>query len=274
MHGEDSWRTTTAGRVARLAAYSLGGGAVVTVLGATAASATGDTDAKGNSSSTGMTQTLQVTDPAAPTVVDLEAGVGNVGGAGANSGVNEAIDDTGEDFRTGRASAGGNESATTVDQGAIVSGGTSGPIVVRERAGVLNAGLGVANTGINQDGNIDTGWATASGNRSTTTLSQLTNVTGAGALVIVDQSAGVGNLGLGVASSGINRGGGPIDTGNAGASGNEANTDAAQEASGDALEAAAAVQRTRIGNVGGAFANTGVNEHVEDDSTSDPEEED
>lgn len=274
MDSGGSRRTTTTRRLARLAAYSVGGGAALTVLGASAASATGDTDAKGNTSSTGVTQTLDVSKPPAPTVIDLQTGVGNAGGAAANSGVNTAVDDTGEDFRTGRASANGNESSTQVGQGAVVSGGSGGPVIISERAGVANAGIGIANTGINRDGNVQTGWAVASGNKSTTTLHQLTNVTGAEAFVVVDQSAGIGNVGLGVANTGINQGGGPISTGNASGAGNASTTAATQDASGAALEAAAAVQRTRLFNVGGGFANTGVNEHVEDDSTSDPEEED
>src|SRR5690606_38783941 len=80
----------------RKLALTLSGGAVLTLISATAAHGapgTGETSATGNRSNTAAGQTLNMTDGG---VVTLNGGVANAGGAGSNSGINQAVGNSDE----------------------------------------------------------------------------------------------------------------------------------------------------------------------------------
>jgi hypothetical protein len=262
MH-DARWRTAGRG------AATLTGGAALTILWAGAAHA-GDAEAVGNTSDTAGNQTLDVTPGADPTVADLDATVVNGGAAGANTGVNGGTE---VDITTGHARSSGNESHSQVDQRATSSGSGGGVTVIDQGAGVTNLGVAVADTGFNDGAVIDTGDATAWGNRSWTSVVQRAVVDDTeGVARFVAQAAEVENLGAALAETGWNTGG-DITTGNASAGGNEARTATEQAAAvtGDQVGAAVAEQLARTRNRGAGLANTGVNEATGDDSTNDPE---
>jgi hypothetical protein len=231
----------------------------------TATITTGDATATGNASTTNVDQQVAGDNgPGNLTVAGQAAPVANVGVGVANTGGNAAVGNNSTNIdgcaqgaagfvasntcnaggdsngtasiHTGNATAVGNASSTTIDQG--VGGGGSGPglTVVGQFAPVLNAGLGVANTGLNgavgnNSTNIDgclqgasgflasntctaggdsngtasivTGNATGIGNSSTTTIGQQVASDPHG-LAIVGQTAPVINAGAGIANSGLN----------------------------------------------------------------------
>jgi hypothetical protein len=285
----------------RKLAVVLTGGAVLTFLSAGAAHAapgSGDATATGNKSGTQAGQQLNMTDGG---VVTLNGGVANGGAAGSNSGVNRAVGNSDENddatenldgkvnndsvevgsegetsLTTGRATSSGNESNTRFGQNATTRGGDN-LVVLNQGAFVLNLGLGLANTGINEAGVVDSGDAWARGNWADNDLQQVADVTSGTAVQIIDQLAIVSNLGAGIANTGINSG--DVTTGNASASGNEARNQAAQNtaANGDLLGVALVQQVNTTRNRGLAVANTGINvssgddSEGEDDLTQDPE---
>ena len=80
----------------RKLALALGSGALLTLLhagSAHAAPGTGETSATGNRSGTAQGQDLTMTDGG---VVTLNGATANAGGAGANSGINQAVGNTEE----------------------------------------------------------------------------------------------------------------------------------------------------------------------------------
>jgi hypothetical protein len=182
-------------RFARNVALSLSGGALLTVLGATAAHAqdagtasdgagsahSGDATAVGNRSGSNTTQ--NGTSGAGGSVqVGSQTGViANVGVAVADTGGNTAV---------------GNSSDNTVTNTQVGSGGL---IATSNNGSAANSSNGAAT--------ISTGDATATGNQSTTTLSQGSGTAGNGALggvLIVSQNGLVLNSGVAQASTGGN----------------------------------------------------------------------
>ncbi len=141
----------------------------------TASIKTGDATGIGNWSSTSVKQAADGGDGAGPAIVVQDADVANVGLGLANSGLNGAAGNLSNNLavnlqgafgviasnnastknssngtvgiQTGNATGIGNLSATEVEQGAHVD--PNGPALVFQSAPVLNAGIGLANTGLN-----------------------------------------------------------------------------------------------------------------------------
>jgi hypothetical protein len=232
----------------------------------TASITTGSATATGNASSTNVAQSVSGDDdPGSLTVATQAAPVVNAGAGVANSGLNAAVgnDSTNIDgcaqgaagaiasnscdaggssngtasITTGNATAQGNVSSTSIAQGVSGGDGTgAGLAVVGQFAPVVNAGVGVANSGLNaavgnDSTNIDgclqgalgflannsctaggdsngtavvtTGNATGIGNTSSTTIGQAVATDPSG-LAVVGQVAPVINAGAGLANSGLN----------------------------------------------------------------------
>lgn len=289
--GDDLDRTTS-GRFVRNLALSLGGGALVTLLGASAAQAqdaadagtdsagtgaaqSGDANAVGNQANTNTTQTVTVSGNLGTIqVINQQANVSNVGGAVANTGGNIAI---------GNAS---NNSATG-DQTGTSAGGPA-------------SNSGEASNGSNGTASITTGHATAIGNQSNTTINQTAHGEAHGQLggiLVINQDAVVTNSGVALANSGGNLalgnasqndaglvqsansdagiasnsgaaantsdGKATIATGGASATGNKSDTAVIQSATGSAGGAMGGLviidQDAFVLNTGAAVANTGLN---------------
>jgi hypothetical protein len=285
MRGEADRQKKTVAQKARPIALTLGGGAMLTLLtagvaGAVPGAGTGEAVATGNQSGTTAGQHLTMTDGG---VATLDAGVANAGGAGSNSGVNSAlgnsgandddssniggrinIDSVGNDSEgettvsTGWAHSAGNVSGTNLQQSGNVTGGAS-LVILQQGAFVLNAGLGIANTGINDGGPTQTGNAWALGNWSENDIHQVADATSGTSLLVIDQLSLTSNIGVALANSGINAG--DVTTGNAKSQGNESRNHHAQDtvADGDTLSAAVVDQQQRNRNRGLGVANTGFN---------------
>ena len=259
-----------------------------TASAGTGAAGTGDATAVGNRSGTQATQgTAASTSGANIQIINQNAGVANVGVAVANTGGNVAVgnassstatagqisnggplglavnngnasnaSDGGALIQTGDAYAIGNESSTTLNQRADAQahGTLGGVLVLSQDALVVNAGLGVSNTGLNvAAGNV-------SGNPA---LGLAPNTAG----LLQDAASNGGGLG-GATNSGSasndSNGKATISTGNASATGNKSWTTVNQVAgSGDGDgDAGGLTVLTQLGgalNVGAALANTGVN---------------
>ena len=251
---------------AKLIALSVGGGAAITVLGATAAHA-GDADAIGNESATSGAQTLQVTEGASPTVGGMNGTVSNLGAAGANTGVNGTEED---EVTTGNAKSSGNRAHNELGQSARNSSTGSGLTVLDQDAHIASWGAAFADTGFNTGAPSSTGDAYAWGNDSWSTLNQDLTIDGTGdALRIADQWATIGNMGAAWAETGFNTGDN-ITSGNATAGGNQSGTTTTQSGNvtQEALGFSLVEQRSRTRNRGGALANTGFNETQGDESTN------
>jgi hypothetical protein len=231
----------------------------------TASITTGNATAVGNQSTTNVSQHVAGDDdPGSLTVAGQAAPVVNAGVGVANSGLNGAVGNDSTNIagcaqgaagviannscnaggssngsasiHTGNATGLGNVSSTTIDQGVSGGDGPGGLTVVGQFAPVVNAGVGLANTGLNgavgndsfnlngclqgafgvianntcQAGgssngtaNIVTGNATGIGNTSSTTIGQSVATDPSG-LAIVGQVAPVINAGIGLANSGLN----------------------------------------------------------------------
>lgn len=267
----DGWRSTPMARNARLVAMSIGGGAALTVLGATAAHA-GDADSVGNQSASDQGQTLVVTPGSDPTVAGINGSVGNGGAAVSNSGANRAVNeeaDSTQDIQTGNAKSAGNQSHSKLDEAAASSATGGGLTLIDQGARIGNWGGALANTGLNGGGDgLVTGNADAWGNKSWTTIDQSAVVDGnGGGLRILSQAARVANLGFAVANTGANMGD-AIATGNASAGGNQAETGTTQTGvlTDDLVGLATAQQVSRTRNRGLGIANTGFNLTLGDDS--------
>jgi LPXTG-motif cell wall-anchored protein len=156
---------------------------------------------------------------------------------------------------TGNAVASGNVSTTNLIQDLDTSVGT-GAIVLTEAGGVLNAGLGLANTGLNAAlGNISQNDATATQTNTVTTGIAPGDVVGP---QTVHSGGGASN-----ASNGT----GKVGTGNARATGNESTTNFVQAAAADS-DLAVATLSGGTSNTGLGLANSGLNLGVGNASTN------
>lgn len=163
----------------------------------------------------------------------------------------------------GDAESTGNQSDTQGMQTLTVTEG-AGPTVGTIGGTVSNGGAAAANTGVNgaEEVDITTGNATSSGNQAQNKLDQAArqSATGGG-VTLVDQQARIFSWGGALADTGFNSGA-PVSTGDAVAwgsrSSNEVGQDLQIDGDGDALRLA--MQRATVGNLGGAYAETGVNQ--------------
>ncbi len=292
--GDDLDRTTS-GRFVRNLALSLSGGALITLLGASAAHAedlsdagtvsdgtgqahSGDATAVGNQSGTNSTQTVTVSGNLGTIqVINQRANVSNVGAAVSNTGGNIAI---------------GNGSVNTAS-GEQTGASGLGPA----------SNTGTAANSSNGSAAISTGDASSVGNRSNTTINQTANGSAHGLLggiLVINQDANVLNSGVALANSGGNIAAGngsnntaglvqdansaagiaansgkatnnsdgkaTINTGNASATGNQSETNIVQSATGSAGGALGGLviidQNSFVANVGIAASNTGGNAAV------------
>ncbi|MCU1498332.1 MAG: hypothetical protein JWM47_2285 [Acidimicrobiales bacterium] len=283
MGEHDGSRSTPMGRGAKLLALSLGGGAALTLMGATAAHAQdagsqgGNATSTGNQSSNDQGQTLLVTPGSDPTVADIHGSVGNGGAAASNSGGNNAVntsadpdDAVTQTVKSGNATSAGNQSQNKLNQSATSSATGGGLTVIDQGARIRSWGGALADTGFNSGDGTVSGNADAWGNRSWSSIDQSALVNDAsGTTRIVDQHARITNLGLALAETGQNVGDG-ITTGNASAGGNDAKSATAQSGlvTGDVIGNATVEQGSRTRNRGLGVANTGFNQTTGDDSTN------
>ena len=299
--GEDLDRTTS-GRFVRNLALSLSGGAVLTLLGASAAHAddlsdagtesagtgaahSGDATAVGNQSGTNNTQTVTVSGNLGTIqIINQQANVSNVGVGVANTGGNIAI---------GNSSTNG---ATGTQTGTSALGPATNS--------------GEASNGSNGSAAISTGNASSIGNQSNTTINQTANGSAHGLLggiLVINQDATVTNSGVALANTGGNRARGndsendagliqdsnnatgiaansgkatngsdgkaTINTGNASATGNKSDTQITQSATGSAGGALGGLviidQHAFVSNTGVALANSGGNRATGNSSDND-----
>jgi hypothetical protein len=181
-----------------------------------------------------------------------------LGGATASNSASAHVTSDGEAcVCTGDALASGNVSSTTVAQDLHLSTG-SGVVVLTEAGGVLNAGLAVANTGINDAvGNSSSNLVDASQD-SDVVDALLEPVDGpqiaANSFDLADSSGGTGKVG----------------TGNATATGNLSTTSLAQAAT---VDGGFAVSTLTAGtaNAGAGIADAGLNRATGNDSVNDAE---
>jgi hypothetical protein len=282
----------TSGRFVRNLALSLSGGALVTLLGATAAHAqdasnagtnsagvgqtgTGDATAVGNQSGTNTTQTVTVSGNLGTIqVINQQANVTNTGSAFANTGGNIAIGNasnntagatqngvggTGAASNNGQAANGSNGSATITTGNASAIGNSSNTNINQEAHGDAHGQLGGILV-INQSANV------------TNSGVALANSGGNGALGNAsDNNAGLlqtGNLAGGIAANdgkatNTSDGKATINTGNSSATGNKSETSVTQSATGSAGGELGGIvlinQTSNVLNTGAAVANSGLN---------------
>jgi hypothetical protein len=283
MGEHDDRRSTPVARGAKLLALSIGGGAAITLLGASAAHAQdagsfgGDATAAGNQSTNDQGQSLSVTPGSDPTVATIDGSVANGGAAGSNSGRNEAVnteadadDAVTQTVKSGNATSAGNQSQSKLNQSATSSATGGGLTVIDQGARIRNWGGALADTGFNSGDGTVSGNADAWGNRSWSSIDQSALVNDAsGTTRLLSQSARITNLGLAVAETGHNVGD-AITSGNASAGGNEAHSSTGQSGviTGDVIGTATAEQVSRTRNRGLGVANTGFNQTTGDDSTN------
>jgi len=269
--------------------------------------ATGPATAVGSQDSTVVSQqaTADLSGNATADITQIVF-VFNLGVASATSGGNAATSGTGSGaVSTGSAVAVGNSGSNYITQaGSADATGTpsasTGQVSITVRVGVA-----VANSGANgvtgaADGSsqISAGSATATGNLSTSNITQTAAATGSDdAHLVIGQQAVVVNIGVSLANSGMNgltdlasalvsapdanaaaqlfasllpallsayaatSGGGAVATGDATAIGNNTSTFISQSATATASGdgTAAVQQQVSVGNVGAAIANTGLN---------------
>jgi hypothetical protein len=289
--GEDLNRTTS-GRFVRNLALSLSGGALLTLLGASAAHAddladagttsdgagtahSGDATAIGNQSGTNSNQTVTVSGNLGTIqVINQNANVSNVGAGVSNSGGNIAI---------------GNGSVNTAE-GEQTGGNGLGPATNTGTAGNTSNGSAA----------VSTGNASSIGNQSNTTINQTAHGSAHGQLggiLVINQNANVLNSGVALSNTGGNAavgnvsnntagllqdantaagiaansgkatnnsdGKATISTGNGSATGNKSDTTINQTATGSAGGALGGLviidQNAFVANTGVAVANTGGN---------------
>ena len=282
----------TSGRFVRNLALSLSGGALLTLLGASAAHAqdaadattdsagsgaahSGDASAVGNQSGTNNTQTVTVSGNLGTIqVINQQANVNNTGAAVANTGGNIAI---------GNSSNNGADATQTAGSG-----------------GGVASNNGQAANGSNGSATISTGNASAVGNQSSTNINQVAHGSAHGQLggiLVINQDATVTNSGVALANSGGNLARGndsdndagllqgtdvaggvasnngkatngsdgkaTINSGNTTATGNKSDTQITQSASGSAGGELGGLviidQDAFVTNRGAAIANSGLN---------------
>lgn len=161
----------------------------------------------------------------------------------------------------GDAEAVGNTSDVAGAQALDVAPG-AGPTVADLDATVVNGGAAGANTGVNgaEEVEITTGHARSHGNEAQSEYDQSASRGAGGGLVVIDQDAGIANLGASWADTGFNDGA-AIDTGDAIAWGNRSWSKVGQSAvvldTGDAV---AFVRQAAVTvHLGAALAATGGN---------------
>ena len=162
----------------------------------------------------------------------------------------------------GDAEAVGNTSGTSGNQSLVVTPGAD-PTIADLDATVVNGGAAGANTGVNSGTEVDitTGNARSAGNESHSSVDQAATSSGTGGgLTVIDQGAGIVNLGLAVADTGFNDGS-VIDTGDAQAWGNRSWTSVVQRAvvSDTSGVVRFLSQAASVDNLGAALAETGWN---------------
>jgi hypothetical protein len=222
---------------------------------------TGNSNATGNSGTTTVKQSIQLT---GGDVASQLASVLNIGVGVANSGLNFALASVssnngggpksvtfvtmgGSSITAGPAHALGNRSTSTVFQIVTVSASGNGSLLVIQRAIIVNFGLGIANSGLNAAG----GGALNAALPNTASAEQLL-------MLLLDQGSGSSTpvlLGVSGGSSGA------IGTGRAGAIGNDTKTGILQRVEGSVTgdDMARAVQDAWVGNFGVGVANSGGN---------------
>ena len=155
---------------------------------------------------------------------------------------------------TGNAVASGNVSTTTLNQYLDI-GVDDGLSVVPTTGVILNAGFGLANSGVNLSiGNI-------SGNLATT--DQTAELTPTGGSTLIGPQTTVNGGGAKNASNGT----GKVGTGNANAAGNISTSDLTQAIGVDGAGAFAVVNGG-IANIGAGIANSGINAGIGNASTN------
>ena len=222
---------------------------------------TGNSNATGNSGTTTVTQSIQLT---GGDVANQLASVLNIGVGVANSGLNFALASVssnngggpksvtfvtmgGSSISAGPAHALGNRSTSTVFQIVTVTASGNGSLLVIQRAIIVNFGLGIANSGLNAAG----GGALNAALPDTANAQQLL-------LLLLDQGSGSSTPVLLGAPGGSS---GQIGTGRAGAIGNDTKTGILQKVEGSVTgnDMARAVQDAWVGNFGVGVANSGGN---------------
>jgi hypothetical protein len=160
---------------------------------------TGNAVATGNVSTSTLSQDLEIGVDDGLSVVPMTGVILNAGFGLANSGVNGAVGNWSQNLATT------NQVSTLDPDAGIDLGGTQllvGPQTIVNGGGADNASDGT--------GKVGTGNARADGNISTSDLSQAVDVDGAGAFAVVN--GGIGNVGAGIANSGVNAGIGNAST--------------------------------------------------------------
>lgn len=259
--------------------------------------ATGTTDAGTDSGSGGATTSTTV-----PSTTSQQATVAATGTAEANTGANvNAVVTTpagspgtgtgsdGTSIGTGPSSATGNDTVDSIVQTVSANVRDAAQVRVLQIALVVNIGIAVAESGANAAvvaatgpggapgaAGIDTGPVNATGNTGSTKVLQVVVITGGH---LVDQSADVITLGIGLANSGANvalvaPGNGAVSsasptgatamvaTGSAGATGNQSASQIIQIVTVAAHDQGVitALQRAIVINFGGALAVSGLNQ--------------
>ena len=214
-------------------------GNVVANLGAGIAT-TGDNNSTGNDSESGASGTQTANLPASGVDVGV---IGNFGKADNSSDGTAAI-------TTGNASAVGNESRTWIGQ----TIDPNGLIIPTQTAAVVNAGVGIANTGDNE--------ALGNGSSNSATESQTANIGSGNTAATTDIEAGTLVGSNNGEASNTSDGKAGISTGNASATGNSSGTAITQDSTGsvDGLGLVLNTQTAVVGNIGLGVANTGGNE--------------
>lgn len=226
--------------------------------GSGSAVSTGGAVAIGQSGSTYVTQagsadaTGQSDDQLSQLSVTVRIGV-----AVADSGGNSATGGSGSSgVSTGTATAVGNDSLTDVSQSATAAGSGSASITIEQRAIVINVGMAMANTGLNQVGDL-TGELMAMPEQE-----------------VAEQLFAVllPSLLASYAADASGASGGTVATGDATAIGNQTSTYVNQTATATATGDGNAVlqQQVVVANIGAAVANTGVNQSGATSQSLDP----
>ena len=226
-------------------AISAGGG-----TGGASATSTGSALAVGNAAETYLTQAGAATasggglDASRQLAVSLRLGI-----AVADTGSNTIVASGGAgggQVQSGGASAIGNESITEISQHARATGSGTAHLTIAQRAMVLNLGVALANSGVNELRGIAGSLLSATPDDVLT--EQLFALLLPSLLASYEAEAA---------------GAGSVSTGTATAIGNQSATyidqTASATASGDGT--ASVEQQVIVANVGGAFANTGGNRH-------------
>ena len=162
----------------------------------------------------------------------------------------------------GDAEAVGNTSGTSGTQRLVVTPGAD-PTVADLDATAVNGGAAASNTGVNgaEEVEITTGRARSHGNESQSAYDQsATSSASGGGITVIDQGAGLWNLGAAAADTGFNDGA-AIATGDADAWGNRSWASIAQSAlvaDGSGVPRVVG-QSATVDNLGAALAETGWN---------------